>query len=394
MSIWTKNFIFICISNLAMFISIHVLTPTLPVYLIQIGGSEKDVGYVMAAYTFGATIARPIGGWLLDRFNRKKILLIGMAVMIGVSLLYQLGAEISFLQAIRCLHGLLFGLISTALGTMAADSLPPAHLGEGMGYYGLTNSISMSLAPMIGFWLVGKSDFSMLFFMVSILTTLAFCCGLTVESNHAHDKPTPTDRSSSILEQFMEKSAIFPSIMVFFFSGVYGAILSFISLYGTERGIANVGLFFTFMSLTMLVSRPISGRWTDRGGTDMVLLISHLAIFIGIIAITMSHTITELILAGVSIGLGYGFCWPTLQAEAVRHAPRHKRGAATATFFIFVDLGIGLGTILWGYVAEATSYRMMYFSTLIPIIIAAVIYFRFKNLRPSPIPENKYSKTR
>jgi MFS family permease len=388
MSIWTKNFILLCLANLAVFFSVHILTPTVPVYLLDIGGVQRDVGYVMAAYTIGALLVRPVGGYLVDRFSRKKILLFGMIMMLIITIFYQMAKNISLMMAIRCLHGVTFGLISTALGTMVADTLPPAHLGEGMGYFGLANSLSMSLAPMFGFWIVGQSSYPMLFLTVSFLAALAFFCGLIVKSTDASDCVQP-DKPTRIRDRIFEKTALAPSVLVFFLCVVHGSIMSFIALYAAEQGISNIGFFFTSMASSMLISRPIAGRWMDKGGINMVMLISHLALIIGMIAIALSHTITNFVLAGVFAGIGFGFCFPTLQALAVYYTPVRRRGAATATFFIFVDLGIAVGTIIWGYLAEAVGYQTMYFTTLIPIAIAGGIYFWVRNSRQTFFPETK-----
>jgi len=388
MSIWTRNFVFLCLANLSLFISMHILVPTLPVYLMEIGGAQKDVGFVMAAYTIGAMITRPIAGWLVDEFSRKKTLILGMVMMLSVSLFYRLANDVSLMMVIRIMHGMAFGIVSTAIGTIVADSLPTARLGEGMGYFGLTSSLSMSLAPIIGFGLVGKFGYPMLFLMVIVLTLLTFCCSLTVRSTIVPAK-APDSAVIGFWAGLLEKTALPPSEVMFFLAVVYGSLISFISLYAAELGIANIGLFFTSMALTMLISRPIAGRWADNSGPDMVLLIGHLTLFMGMVATGLSHTITGLLLAGAATGLGFGFCMPTLQALAVRHAPADRRGVATATFFIALDLGIGLGTILWGYVAEATGYQIMYFTTLIPIALAGTIYYRLRNSHLPAIIENK-----
>jgi MFS family permease len=175
----------------------------------------------------------------------------------------------------------------------------------------------------------------------------------------------------------LERSSLLPSGMIFFLSLVYGSVLSFIALYASERGIANIGLFFTAMALAMFVSRSISGRWVDRGAINMVLFTGHLTLLIGMVIVGFSHIIIHFLFAGAFIGIGFGVSLPTLQALAVRHAPVHRRGAATATFFASLDLGIGLGAILWGYVAAATSYQIMYFITLIPVFVAGGMYIKF-----------------
>ncbi|GAB6181924.1 MFS transporter [Desulfotomaculum defluvii] len=377
-SIWTKNFTLLCFANLALFMSMQVLLPTLPLYIMDIGGNQREVGYVMGAYTISAMIIRPIAGWLVDSYGRKKIMLLGMFMVLIFSAMYKLATALSLLIVVRAFHGLAFGLVSTAIGTIVADSLPTSRLGEGMGYFGLTSSLSMALAPLVGLWLVGKSGYPGLFLIVSLLALLAFCCTFPVRGSHAPIS-VPSSSITGIWASLLEKKALPASGVVFFLAVVYGAVISFIALFAIERGIGDIGLFFTAIALTMLISRPISGRWTDRGGMNMVLLIGHLAILVGMVAIGLSHTIVGFLLAGAVLGLGFGFCIPTLQALAVRQVPVQRRGAATGTFFAAFDLGIGLGTILWGYVAAATSYQIMFFSTLFPLALSGAIYVKFRS---------------
>ncbi|MEG6522233.1 MFS transporter [Desulfotomaculum sp. 1211_IL3151] len=379
-SIWTRNFILLCMANLTLFMSMHVLLPTLPLYLLEIGGDQRAVGYVMGAYTISATFIRPISGWLVDYYGRKKILILGMSMVLVSSVLYKLASTVSLLMVVRAFHGLAFGVVSTAIGTIVADSLPTARLGEGMGYFGLTSSLSMALAPLVGLWLVGKSGYSLLILAVCLLALLSFFCSVPVKDMNAPGNAL-VHSFSGIWASLLEKNALPAAGVIFFLAVVYGAVISFITLYAAECGIANIGLFFTANAITMLISRPISGRWTDRGGTDRVLLIGHLALFIAITAIGFSHTIVGFLIAGAVFGLGFGFCIPTLQALAVRFVPAHRRGAATGTFFAAFDLGIGLGTIIWGYVAAITGFQIMFFTTLLPLTMAAIIYFWYRASR-------------
>ncbi|NLI11500.1 MFS transporter [Pelotomaculum propionicicum] len=377
-SIWTRNFTLLCLANLTLFISLQMLLPTLPLYLLEIGGSQRDVGYVMGVYTTGAMAMRPFAGWLVDRYGRRKIVVLGLVMLLAVAAFYRLAAGVSLIIFLRCLHGMAFGIVGTAMGTMVVDSLPTSRLGEGMGYFGLTSSLSMALAPLLGFWLVGKSGYPVLFLAVFLLSLLTFCCSLPVRDTNV-PVIAPGGSAAGIWASLLEKTALPASWVMFFLAAVYGSVLSFISLYATERGIANIGLFFTAIALTMLVSRPVSGRWTDRGGSNMILLIGHLTILIAMISLSLSRTSTGFLLAGAVLGLGFGACIPTLQALSVRHTPEHRRGAATGTFFIAFDLGIGLGTILWGYVAEATGYQVMYLTTLLPLALAGAIYYRSRD---------------
>jgi len=374
--IWTQNFILLCLVNFVLFMGTQMLFPSVPMYLLTIGGDPRDVGFVMGAYTISAMVVRPLGGWLVDSFGRKTVMVLGMLLMLGASLLYSLAGNVSLMTLIRIFHGMAFGLASTAIGTIVVDSLPLGRLNEGMGFFGLTSTLSMALAPMIGFGLVDKSGYPMLFLVISLLTGAAFGISLMVRTSAAPIN-TSGRTVTGIWYNLVEKTALPASGVMFFLAIVYGSVLSYISLYAIERGITNIGLFFTAMAVTMLVSRPLSGRWADEGGTDTVLAVGHLTLAMGMVTTGLSHSIPGFLLAGAFIGIGFGFCLPTIQAQAVRHAPVHRRGAATATFFATFDLGIGLGSIIWGYVAAASSYQTMYFITLLPVALAGLIYYQF-----------------
>ncbi|MEG6616729.1 MFS transporter [Peptococcaceae bacterium 1198_IL3148] len=354
-------------------------------YVVDISGDKGNVGLVMASFTIGALIMRVIAGWLVDNYGRKKIMLWGMVAAVVVVSFYRLATNIPLMLLVRALHGMAFGMISTAASTMVADILPTARMGEGMGYFGLTTALAMALAPMTGVWLVETSSYTTMFITISVLAVVALFCGLPVRGTNGVVANAAPDTIGEVLAGLLEKKAALPSVVMCSLAILNGAIIPFVALYAVERGVANVGLFFTANAVLTLLSRPIAGRMTDRGRTDLVLLIGHLSLFVCVVVLGLANTLTEFIIAGAFFGWGFGFVMPTLQALAVRYVAPHRRGAATGTFFIAFDLGLGVGNIFFGFLAEALSYQIMFFITLIPLIIAAVIYYLY---RPRPSVEN------
>jgi MFS family permease len=379
-AIWTRNFTSLCFANLLFFMSTHMITPTLPLYLQQIGGGSRDVGYVMGAYTIGALVTRPIAGKLLDSMGRKKIVLAALLAAAVISVFYRYATHEGMMLVIRGLHGVAFGVVGTALGTIAADLLPTERFSEGMGYFGVMASLSMAITPMVGFWLVTAAGFPVLFNAVVLATLLAFGLSLAVQStDHLIAKRDPPLKPA--WSGFLEKRALPAAGIMFFVNVIYGAVLSYVALFAAEQGVANIGPFFTAIALTMLVTRVYSGRLADRGGTNKILIVAHIAMLMGITALGLSTKAMHFTVAGGFLGLGLGFCIPTLQAMAVRGVPAKRRGAATGTFFIALDLGIGLGTILWGFVAELIGYRGMFFATLVSLAFAAVLTYASRGTR-------------
>jgi MFS family permease len=375
-SIWTKDFILLCFANLSFFVSSQAFLPTLPLYLLKVGGGQRDVGYVMGIYTLAAMIMRAIAGLLSDRYGRKKIMMSGLVLMLAVSLCYRFGNDVTFVAILRLFHGLGFGLVATAISTMVADSLPSARISEGIGYFGLTSTISMSLSPMIALWIVDRFGYPVMFTVVSVMVMATLLCGLAISGTRVPLR-RPVASITETLANLLERRALLPSLVTFFLSLVNSSMLFFIALYATVLGVHHIGLFFAASSVCMAVSRPMSGRWADRGRTSTVVFVGLLSVAIGVTFVGFSHSIAGFIAAGAVAGLGLGCCIPTLQALAVRHAPPDRRGAATGTFFAAYDMGLGLGAIVWGLVVQASGYRLMFFFALIPLLFAGGIYSRF-----------------
>lgn len=377
-SIWCKNFILLCLANLTLFLSIQILLPTLPLYMTYIGGAQSDIGYIMGAYTIGAMLMRFFAGWLVDHYGRKKNIVLGLTIMLATTFFYGFARTMPTLIAIRALHGITFGLASTGIGTMAADSLPVSRMGEGIGYFGLASTLSMALAPVIGLWLIGSFNYQVLFLVGSLFTFLTLVNGVFVADTDVPLAISTSPKEGS-LANFLEKTALLPSSVAFFIAFVYSAVIYFIAVYAASLGIGNVGPFFSAFAVAMLVSRPISGRLADSGKNNLILFLGLITMFISIIMISFSETNYIFIFAGSTFGIGFGLSLPTLQAMAVRQAPAHRRGAATGTYFMAFDMGLGIGSILWGYIAEAAGFRIMYFTSLIPLFISGAIYFKYKS---------------
>ncbi len=382
-SIWSWNFALLCLASLSLLVCAQVLLPTLPLYVLKVGGTQRDVGFVMGAYTIGATIMRTMAGWLSDRYGRKRVMISGLVMMTAATVVYRAADNVPFVGTIRGLHGLFYGLAGTSMGAIVADNLPAARMAEGLGYFGLMATLSMGLAPMIGIWLVSRFSYPVLFDVVISMAVITLLAALPVRSPRvkvaAHERPM-----GGTLSNLLEKKALLPSAVMFLLSFVNGSMVYFIALYAAELQIGNIGPFFAAGALFTIISRPVSGRWADQGHAAAVIFIGLISLSAGMIAVGLSRTMASFLAAGALVGLGFGFSMPTLQALAVRYVPPGRRGAATGTYYASFDLGIGVGAIVWGFVAAASGYQIMYFATLIPMALAVAVYCAFKTRMGSP----------
>ncbi|KKM09194.1 hypothetical protein SY88_20255 [Clostridiales bacterium PH28_bin88] len=108
---------------------------------------QYNIGYIIGILSLTAVLVRPLAGFLLDAVGRRKILffaLITFALAVGA---YNYVTGLGLLFSLRALHGISWGFTTTGAGTVAADVFPPARRGEGLGYYGLSNTLAMAVGP-------------------------------------------------------------------------------------------------------------------------------------------------------------------------------------------------------------------------------------------------------
>lgn len=370
--LWTKNFVLVILINFIIFFGFQMLMPTLPVYVEKLGGSESAAGLVIGILAISAVFIRPFAGRAIDIYGRKGIFLGGLGVFLISVLAYNWMPTVLLLMIIRLIHGLGWGASSTASGTIASDIIPHKRLAEGMGYFGLAGDIAMAVGPAFGLFLIGSRGFPALFFSSGIAILVAILFGLSV----TYQRGRPVEQA--VRPAFFEKTAFRPSLVMFFVTMTFGAIVSFLALYATQLGINNVGLFFTLFAIALMLARPTLGRMADKRGYDIVIIPGMLAIFVAMLILSQAqafvHQYVLLLAAAVIYGFGFGAVQPSLQAMSVRSVPFNRRGAANGTFFSSFDLGIGLGSALWGMVAEHFGYNVMYLAASVAALCALGCY--------------------
>lgn len=367
--LWTKNFIITTLVTFLLFFGFQMLLPILPIFAKSIGADESTIGMVTGIFVVSAISIRPITGIMLDRIGRKSIFLIGLIIFIISVLSYNFISSLAIILLFRFIHGFGWGMANTASNTIASDIIPKTRFGEGMGYFGLSASLSMALGPAIGLFLIENFDFKAVFYLAGLLAIVSFIMSFSIEYKEGEKEKT---KDKLVL---FEKSSITPSIIMFFLTITYGTVVSFISIYAPEKGIENIGLFFTVYAVSILLTRPIFGKIIDKFGFDYLMIPGIILVIISMVALSFAKTLAVFILIGLIYGIGFGACQACLQTMAVIDAPPDNRGAANATFFTGFDSGIGIGSIIYGYLASNLGYSRMYLLAAIPAGMAFIVYF-------------------
>src|SRR5699024_10748929 len=289
-------------------------------------------------------------------------------------------ASIFFLGLVRILQGAGWGFSTTAGGTIATDLIPPKKRGEGMGYFGLSGNIALALGPSLGLWLVGLISFRSLFFICAGLGLIALLLSFAIRYKKVEAVPEP---SKPARFDVIEKTAIQPSILMFFITATFGGIATFLPLHAMEKNINGIEMYFLVYAVFLMISRTFAGQIYDRKGHLYVFIPGALMIFTAMLLLAWLPNITVLLIAAGIYGLGFGTVQPALQAWAVDKAEANRNGMANATFFSFFDLGIGLAAIIFGLLATTINYTSIYIASALSIIMSITfyVYFYIKNRR-------------
>lgn len=381
--LWTKDFILFCLSYLLMAAGFYFLLPTLPVFVTEVLGEDKSkIGYIIGFYALSALLIRPFSGYALDSLGRRRVYLLSMLMFTLATFLYSYAATFMWLLALRLFHGLGWGMITTGGGTIPADLVPKQRRGEGIGYFGLSITLSMAIGPLLGLWMLQETSFDFLFYATFGITAVSLGLAYLVKyPDIAHKAATvseeqSTQKSSKKKVKMFETKASHASIVVFLFCVAYASVFSFVAVFSQENKLGHSGLFFFLLAIGVGISRPLAGKMMDRRGPNQIMLLSFLLGFAGFITLSLSsHSLFLFLLAGFIIGIGCGSIIPTLQTMIMNMVLPERRGAANATYYAAVDLGISIGSVVLGYVATWTSTAFMFRICACMFVVAGAYFF-------------------
>lgn len=363
--LWTKNFVIVALTNFLIYMVFYLLMVIIAAYAVDsFHASTGMAGLVSGIFILGILIGRLGTGRIVEQAGSRKILIIGTLLFAITSALYLAAVTLPLLVVVRFLHGLGYGVASTATGTIVAQVIPDGRRGEGIGYYSMSQILATALGPFLGIMLSRHVDFRMIFVINSIIACVGFAMAfiITQPASRALRQEQTTASSRFQVSSFLEFTAIPISIIVLIVGFNYSAILTFISLYSKELHLQEAAsLFFVVYAATVILSRPFSGRLLDSRGASFVVYPCLLIFAIGLFLLGGANRGVTLLTAGVMMGLGYGNFLSCGQAISIKNAPSHRLGLATATYYIFLDVGFSLGPYLFGSLLPCTGYRGLYF---------------------------------
>ncbi|CAM1356293.1 MFS transporter [Tenacibaculum ascidiaceicola] len=347
-SIYTTQFLLICLSSLFFSASYNMLIPELPSYLTGLGGAEYK-GLIIALFTLTAGLSRPFSGKLTDTIGRKPVLIIGALVCVITGMFYPILTSVSGFLFLRLLHGFSTGFSPTAIATYVSDIIPSNRLGEAMGVQGLCFSTGLALGPALGSYVKLLTNYNVLFYSSSIMALLSivlvFKVQETLQTKQAFMLKTLLISKSDVLA----KEALLPAMITFVSYLGFGVILTLIPDWSDHLGIINKGTFFIAFTIASVLVRIIAGKVSDVYGRKFVIIIGLLILTLALILLGKFESINGLLVSAILYGVAMGILSPTVNAWTIDLSKPSTKGKSIATMYIALEASIGLGALFSGW---------------------------------------------
>lgn len=377
--LWSLTFISLMIVSFFASINANGLSNGTSVCIDSVGGSTTFAGLVVLAFSLSAMLVRFFAGTYSDRKGRRRVNVLGSAILLAGAFSSLIVQDVSFFLFSRIIMGIGFALVSTTTAAAVADYLPAERMGEGLGYFSLTSAVSLAIGPSLAIWAVQKYAVAGLFGGATILTCIMLALSLTCRYAPQPVYKPPVKLKESVplslktkrfFLEAIEVKSLPPSIVQVFAGIGHVVYLMFMSVFATHEGIGGIQLYFLLAAGTMILVRLFAGKLIDRLPANVILVPAELVGILGLLLMLLFRNSAALLAAGICFGIFIGFLQPLLTSQAIRRAPDERRGAGSATYQIAFDIGIGAGSLLWGAVIESFGFTAAFAGGMCSIMLS------------------------
>lgn len=379
--LFNKGFISITLVNFLVFLVYYLLMVIIAVVAQEnLGATLSQAGLASGIYVIGTLLARLYVGKKLEVLGRRQTLRVGIVLYFITTLMYLYMPSLMVLYIVRLLNGFFYGTVSTATNAIVTEYIPLSRRGEGINYYGLSTSLAAAIGPFLGMLLLQATSIDFIVMMSSVILafTVVGCLMLKV-NNLDLTKDQRALADSWKINTFIDSKVAFIATIAFVMGLAYSSVLSFLASYVETIDLVSVSsFFFVVYALVITVTRPMAGRIFDRYGENSVMYPSYLFLAIGLFVLSITTSAWELLFSGALIGLGYGTFMSNGQAVALHLEKDVSRvGVALSTYFVGLDLGIGVGPYVLGALRNFVDFKQMYLIAAVLPIICGILYKLF-----------------
>lgn len=377
--LWTKNYVFDIGVNFLVYCVHFLLMLWSTAYAIhEWNASISMAGLASGLFIVGALFARIPAGRFIDFVGRRRMFLMGTGMYFLMVLLYEAAPTLELFMVVRFIHGLAFGTTSTAASTVVAALVPLKRMGTGIGYFTLGVTMASAVGPFLAMNITQANNFSLGIEICTAATLVIFLLAFGIKTpERVILEEEKKDMAKISFDRFFSIKALAISCIALIGGVCYSTVLSFLGAYTNAIGVTGIGAtcFFLCFAFTSFISRPLTGFLLDKYGGNIVIYPSLICMAIAMAVISTATSDIPLLIGALFLGFGYGTITASCHALAVHCAPMHQVGVATSTYFVLLDLGIGVGPYTLGSFVPTLGFGFVYTAAGVLSVAGMGLYF-------------------
>lgn len=372
-SLLSKGFVIASSGYFFIYLSVSMFY-LFPLFLDHFHPTKSRVGLIMGIHSVTAILVRPLFGRILDKEGGRKVTLIGLLIMIATMPgFYLIGSAGWLALALRAVNGIGWGIATTAMLAMCSDLAPADRMAQSLGIIGVAGIVSQAFGPTLAEEILRHYTFNAVFTVSLIMLGASFLSIAIIKETRMKVVPDHAMRVPG-LSAYPFLILLLIAAMPITHGAVRGTVLNFIALYGASAGFSRVGPFFLAFSAAAIITRLGLGDISDRYGRKRIILPAALLVGINLLWIGRVHTYGEFITSGFVAGLGQGLIFPALSTYIIDFLGHENKGLAIGLYLSLFDIGMGLGSPLFGWISDVAGYRQMYTVAGCLILILTIIF--------------------
>lgn len=384
-------FVLLCFTGLfGIFSSTISKSPVLPLFSTHLGADPSEVGLVASVSAFTGIVASIPAGVLSDRWGRKRMLIFSAIIFSTAPFLYMFVTKIWQLALVRFYHGFATAIFIPVAMALVSD-LFHKERGEKMGWFSTSTLIGRFMAPIVGGSIIGAIvynpglSYKIVYLVCGISGLIALLISIKLPSNPDNRTEKPKWKGT-----FLSFRSVLSNKLILITAGVeasilfaYGTFETFLPLYAIASGFSayEVGLFLSSQVITLALTKPLMGRFSDRHGRRHQIFLGAIIGGICISAFSLSKSFILLLLLSILFGLSLSIVTSATSAYIADLSLKETYGSAMGILGSVMDIGHTVGPIVSGILALHLGFDKAFVGSGVILVFMAFIFLNIVGMK-------------
>ncbi|AEF96996.1 MFS transporter [Methanotorris igneus] len=378
-----RSMFVIWVTTFVTMLGVGFIAPIMSIYAQTLGATNFEIGLIFGSFALARTIAQIPAGVLSDIYG-KKFFIVSGAFFYGVfTLLYNFVNTVLGLLIVRTFTGIFSSFVTPVAGSYVAAIAPKTRLGEYMGIFNSAITLGFGVGPFVGGILADMYGIKTPFYFCGFLGILAAIISYTKLEDIAFKNIGNTKNKIKLFSFEFLRNRNFLSSFVINTSNVMvnAGIITYLALYATNYGITmgRIGFMIAATNLLMALLQRNFGKLYDRLG-NVVIIFGIFIMSFGMYMLSISSSFLSMVASLTIVAIGSSICTPATTSLAIKDIPTHRKGEAMGLFTTSINIGMFIGSIFFGFLADILGIANMFkVSAIFSSIIGFISYLRIKN---------------